>query len=106
MARLCLTFITLCLLLTLSSLPSSDARKLLNMEKLKHQQFTVSSSPSPSSPSANDALFTASLAKGKVPPSAPSKRGNSMIVNERLFTVHLATLDRILRSVPSPGVGH
>ncbi|KAL5715915.1 hypothetical protein ACHQM5_017673 [Ranunculus cassubicifolius] len=91
MARLCLTFITLCLLLTLSALPSSDARKLLNMEKLKHQQFTVHHHHRP---------------KGKVPPSAPSKRGNSMIVNERLLTVHLATLDRILRSVPSPGVGH
>ncbi|KAE8703322.1 Detected protein of unknown function [Hibiscus syriacus] len=29
-----------------------------------------------------------------------------MSINERLFALHLAKIDRILQSVPSPGAGH
>ncbi|KAJ0045914.1 hypothetical protein Pint_04770 [Pistacia integerrima] len=42
------------------------------------------------------------------PPSVPSENvhANAMAGNERLFLGHLAGIDRILQSVPSPGVGH
>ncbi|KAF8391204.1 hypothetical protein HHK36_023506 [Tetracentron sinense] len=71
-----------------------DARKLLSMEKNK--KF----------PSLEDSLVLSALPKGTIPPSSPSKKGHAMLVNEKLFTLHLARVDRILRSVPSPGVGH
>lgn len=57
-------------------------------------------------PSLEASLLLSALPKGYVPPSAPSKKGHEMIVNEKLFVLHLASIDRILKSVPSPGVGH
>ncbi|CDO96856.1 unnamed protein product [Coffea canephora] len=51
-------------------------------------------------------LYLTSLPKGKVPASTPSKKGHSVTVDEKLVARHLAAIDRILRSVPSPGVGH
>ncbi|KAF8391205.1 hypothetical protein HHK36_023507 [Tetracentron sinense] len=70
-------------------LPSLDARKLLSMEKKK--KF----------PSLEDSLVLSALPKGTIPPSSPSKKGHAMLVNEKLFTLHLAGTDRILRSVPN-----
>ncbi|OAY26376.1 precursor of CEP14-like [Manihot esculenta] len=53
----------------------------------------------------DSSLFQA-LPKGTVPSSSPSKKGQATLNNEQLFQRHLASIDRILRSVPSPGVGH
>ncbi|KAK2975170.1 hypothetical protein RJ640_017383 [Escallonia rubra] len=66
-----------------------DARKLLNAQDKK--------APS---------LYLVSLPKGKVPASTPSKRGHATTIDQKLIARHLAAIDRILRSVPSPGVGH
>ncbi|WCJ27244.1 Precursor of CEP14 [Euphorbia peplus] len=50
-------------------------------------------------------IFSA-LPKGTVPSSSPSKKGHATLDNEELFRRHLRAIDRILQSVPSPGVGH
>ncbi|KAF5197197.1 hypothetical protein FRX31_013222 [Thalictrum thalictroides] len=94
MANPSYTFLVLYLALSsVCFIPSLHARKLLDMKEM------VSS--------LEDSLVLSSFAKGaKVPPSSPSQKGHSMIVNEKLFTMHFASIDRILRSVPSPGVGH
>ena len=52
-------------------------------------------------------LVLSTLPKGKVPSSSsPSKKGHATLDNEQIFARHLASIDRILRSVPSPGVGN
>ncbi|KZV23741.1 hypothetical protein F511_33749 [Dorcoceras hygrometricum] len=51
-------------------------------------------------------LYFTSLPKGVVPGSTPSKKGHATTIDEKLIARHLAAIDRILRSVPSPGVGH
>ncbi|CAA2958679.1 Hypothetical predicted protein, partial [Olea europaea subsp. europaea] len=54
-------------------------------------------------PSLDDRLFLNALPKGTVPGSTPSKKGHAVIIDEKLIALHLARIDRILRSVPSPG---
>ncbi|PIA33895.1 hypothetical protein AQUCO_03900033v1 [Aquilegia coerulea] len=96
MAHPSYTFLILYLAISICFIPSLEARKLLGMEiKVKDMVSSLEGS-----------LVLSSFAKGKVPPSAPSQKGHLMIVNEKLFTMHFASIDRILRSVPSPGVGH
>jgi len=52
-------------------------------------------------------LFLTSLPKGTVPYSAPSKKGHSTVVDEKLIARHLIATERLLvQSVPSPGAGH
>ncbi|KAJ0693440.1 putative precursor of CEP13/CEP14 [Helianthus annuus] len=51
-------------------------------------------------------LYLNALPKGIVPASTPSKKGHASITNEKLITRHLIAVDRILRSVPSPGIGN
>ena len=56
-------------------------------------------------------LVLSALPKGTTKrPSTPSKGHSSSTTttlgDEKLFARHLAALDRILWSVPSPGVGH
>ncbi|KAG8385402.1 hypothetical protein BUALT_Bualt03G0039300 [Buddleja alternifolia] len=58
--------------------------------------------PSP----ADMSLYLSALPKGKVPASTPSKKGHAAIVDRKLIARHLTSVDRILRSVPSPGIGH
>ncbi|MFS7931404.1 putative precursor of CEP13/CEP14 [Helianthus anomalus] len=93
MARTWLTLFMLLILFT----SSTNARKLLN---------------SPDSGTENESslakirLYLSVLPKGTVPASTPSKKGHSSITDEKLITRHLIAVDRILRSVPSPGVGH
>ncbi|KAG5041010.1 hypothetical protein JHK82_013116 [Glycine max] len=88
----------LLLMLLLSSFCSLfEARKLV-LEKQQKKE-----NPS----SRRDSLFLSALPKGTVPPSSPSKKGHSMEVDEKLIARHLIAIDRVLlRSVPSPGVGH
>ena len=81
-----------------SFLPSLDARKLLDMEEDSHNKKSI--------PALEASLVLTALPKGTVPASAPSKKGHAMVVDEKLIARHLAVVDRILRSVPSPGVGH
>lgn len=64
--------------------PSLEARKILKME---------------------DNLVL--LPKGTTaPPSSPSAEDLQRVTNQSLFSLHLAKIDRILQSVPSPGAGH
>ncbi|KAJ9690744.1 hypothetical protein PVL29_013081 [Vitis rotundifolia] len=81
-----------------SFLPSLDARKLLDMEEDSHNKKSI--------PALEASLVLTALPKGTVPASSPSKKGHDMVVDEKLIARHLAVVDRILRSVPSPGVGH
>ncbi|KAK8472564.1 hypothetical protein PHAVU_002G241108 [Phaseolus vulgaris] len=92
------TTVLLLLMLLLASLCSSlEARKLV----LQKQHNKVNPSPR------RDSLFLSALPKGTVPPSSPSKKGHATEVDEKLIARHLITIDRVLlRSVPSPGVGH
>ncbi|KDO77911.1 hypothetical protein CISIN_1g047704mg [Citrus sinensis] len=77
----------------------SEARKLLNTEKID------SSSKKVSSLFAN--LVLSALPKGRVPASSPSRKTHGATLDhEKLFARHLAGIDRILQSVPSPGIGH
>ncbi|KAK4361227.1 hypothetical protein RND71_020179 [Anisodus tanguticus] len=87
-----LSLIFVLLLASFSS--STEARKLLNSHEVKKV------------PSLEDRLYLNALPKGKVPASTPSKKGHSYTTDEKLIARHLAAIDRILRSVPSPGVGH
>ncbi|KAK9093103.1 hypothetical protein Syun_028014 [Stephania yunnanensis] len=80
-----------------SFVPSTEARKLLRSIG-ENKVMTV--------PALEDSLVLSALPKSTTPPSAPSKKGHLVIIDEKLFAMHLATIDRILRSVPSPGVGH
>ncbi|KAF8411079.1 hypothetical protein HHK36_003618 [Tetracentron sinense] len=84
MARLA-TVLLIFMVLFVIFLPSFEARKI---------------------PSLEGSLILSALPKGTTPPSAPSKKGHAMVVNQRLFTQHLRHIDRILQSVPSPGAGH
>ncbi|KAG4999952.1 hypothetical protein AAZX31_08G116000 [Glycine max] len=88
------TLLLLFMLLFASFCSCLEARKLVLDKKLN---------PS----SRRDSLFLSALPKGTVPPSSPSKKGHSMEVDEKLIARHLITIDPVLlRSVPSPGVGH
>ncbi|KVH89450.1 precursor of CEP14-like [Cynara cardunculus var. scolymus] len=94
MARTSLALFMLLLLFT----SSTNGRKLLNNPD--------SGSKNEASPVEFMSLYLTSLPKGTVPASAPSKKGHASTTDEKLITRHLITVDRILRSVPSPGVGH
>ncbi|KAL7591601.1 hypothetical protein Lser_V15G35072 [Lactuca serriola] len=81
MARL--TILTLFLIVMLYCSTSLDARKLLNEKNESVMEGNVRQS---------------ALLEGPTPPSTG--------LSEKLFALHLAHLDRILHSVPSPGAGH
>ncbi|KAG5517073.1 hypothetical protein RHGRI_037727 [Rhododendron griersonianum] len=82
-----------------ASFTSSSHGRKLQTEPENHKRVA------PSSKYAH--LYLSVLPKGKLTPSsAPSKKGHAMIVAEKHAARHLAVVDRILRSVPSPGVGH
>ncbi|KAL1805699.1 hypothetical protein ACET3Z_028767 [Daucus carota] len=100
MGRSSLVF--LLFLLTLASFAATiNGRKLKQSMQVEQQAY-----PPPPPPPSMGSLYLASLPKGTVPNSAPSKQHHSLVVDEKLIARHLAALDRILRSVPSPGVGH
>ncbi|KAL0442613.1 UNVERIFIED_CONTAM: Precursor of CEP14 [Sesamum latifolium] len=80
-----------------SVLASVHGRKLLMMNVQVNKDV----------PSLADRLYLTSLPKGNVPASTPSNKGHgTSTIDEKLIARHLAAVDRILRSVPSPGVGH
>ncbi|KAJ4703699.1 putative B-cell lymphoma 6 protein [Melia azedarach] len=90
------SFVLVFLVLFASVVPSLEARKLLINTESKNVKV----------PSLFKSLVLSALPKGKVPASAPSKKTHATLDNEQLFARHLAGIDRILRSVPSPGIGH
>lgn len=96
------TLLILCLILSnYYSHVSCHARKLGMINHPKERK-TLSS---------YESLLLPGLPKGtNTPPSSPSKSHSSTTTttlnNEKLFARHLAAIDRILGSVPSPGVGH
>ncbi|KAK9050774.1 hypothetical protein SSX86_030255 [Deinandra increscens subsp. villosa] len=92
------TWVFLFMLLLVLFTSSTNGRKLLNTPPpAKNEEPTLAMKMS---------LYLNVLPKGTVPASTPSKRGHSAITDEKLITRHLIAVDRILRSVPSPGVGH
>ncbi|XP_010242152.1 PREDICTED: uncharacterized protein LOC104586566 [Nelumbo nucifera] len=95
MARSVTASLVLFLVLFASFAPFLEARKLLKMESKKKVPAAL-----------RDSLVLSALPKGAVPPSAPSDKGHSVIVDQKLFSMHLPKADRSLQSVPSPGVGH
>lgn len=100
-----LTFLILFSFLFSSLITFSDARKL---HIGKHRSYpnggdTTTTTTTPSSP---DSLFLSALPKGTIPSSSPSKKGHAVVVDEKLIARHLIAIDRLLRSVPSPGAGH
>ena len=82
MARFTLSTLVIIAMLVCCA-PSLDARKLLNEKK----GLIMESS-----------LIQSTVMKG------PAKRTTAL--SEKLFMLHLAHIDRILQSVPSPGDGH
>ncbi|OMO65440.1 hypothetical protein COLO4_31233 [Corchorus olitorius] len=99
MARFTSLVMMIFLVISASFLPLMESRKLLNTGD---QQISNIKNV----PSLFTSLFLNALPKGKVPASAPSKKGHATLENEKLFARHLAGIDRILQSVPSPGAGH
>ncbi|KAE8680086.1 Detected protein of unknown function [Hibiscus syriacus] len=49
---------------------------------------------------------TLSKEPAKMFPAGDDDKGHAMANNERLIAIHLAKIDRILQSHPSPGGGH
>ncbi|KAI4371001.1 hypothetical protein MLD38_019282 [Melastoma candidum] len=92
------TFVAVLLILIVSASLATcvQGRKVLETSR---EETSVSSSVDPR-------LFLDALPKGRIPVSSPSRKGYEATINEELIARHLASLDRILRSVPSPGVGH
>lgn len=85
-----------------------ESRKLLRVQEMEKKMV-----PSEEKTEAATAavvvdarLYLNALPKGKVPASTPSNKGHENIIDEKLIARHLVAVDRILRSVPSPGVGH
>ncbi|KAI3495379.1 hypothetical protein L1887_37712 [Cichorium endivia] len=87
MARTCFALFMLLVLYT----SSTSGRKLLNMRAASPVEIS---------------LYLSGLPKGTVAASTPSKKGHASTIDEKLITRHLIAIDRILRSVPSPGAGH
>lgn len=72
---------------------STEARKLLSIQKKEVLSF--------------DNNFVLSVDHRKPTAAVPfSNKGHEMVDEERFYTLHLAKIDRILESVPSPGAGH
>lgn len=88
------------ILMVLSNFVScSCGRKMLQVQEFNENMV-------PPQPPLDERPYLSSLPKGKVPASTPSKKGHSLPIDEKLIARHLAAVDRVLRSVPSPGVGH
>ena len=64
--------------------PSSEARKLLSLEQKENP----------------------SLKDNTAPFYYPDGEGHARVIDERFIASHLSRIDRILRSVPSPGTGN
>ncbi|KAE8706115.1 putative S-domain-2 5 [Hibiscus syriacus] len=72
------------------------SRKLLNIEMVQAPSFKVNFA----------GIKLSKEPKKMLPDSDDDDKGHAMGSNERLFAFHLAEIDRILQSHPSPGGGH
>ncbi|KAK4787567.1 hypothetical protein SAY86_011400 [Trapa natans] len=101
MARLSVftTSMVVIFMLSATLLYPSEGRKLLGTTILEKNK-------APLKPSS----LLSSLPKGTIPYSSPSKKGHSLVVDEKLIARHLSSLSLngrlLITSVPSPGVGH
>ncbi|XP_038721279.1 precursor of CEP14-like [Tripterygium wilfordii] len=98
MARVSAFAIIFILVLASFCCSSIEGRKLLGTKGNNNNKNRVSS--------AFTSLVLASLPKGTVPNSSPSKKGHATFVSEKLFVRHLADIHPTDESVPSPGAGH
>ncbi|KAJ4879930.1 hypothetical protein Rs2_36984 [Raphanus sativus] len=96
-------FIVFAVIIVASPSPVSS-RKLLEMKK--QENLTVREEEKNHMPHVTKTTTLTALPKGKIQNSAPSKKGYAVISNAKLRSRHLSTIDRLLQSVPSPGVGH
>ncbi|CAH8253847.1 unnamed protein product [Arabidopsis lyrata] len=88
-----------------SALPSPvSSRKMLEIKK--QEILTVREEEKSHMPHVTKTSTLSALPKGKIPNSTPSKKGHAAVLAGKLRSRHLSTVDRFLRSVPSPGVGH
>lgn len=88
---------------------SMEARKLLRVQEMEKKMVPSEEKAEAETATAaavDVSLYLNALPKGKVPASTPSDKGHEQIIDEKLIARHLVAVDRILRSVPSPGVGH
>lgn len=79
-----------------SVVSSTHGRKLLNVQHNTTRETLF----------LDESYYLNALPNGTMPPSTPSKNGNSETVDEKLVQCNLVAVDGILKSVPSPGVGH
>ncbi|KAF8047868.1 hypothetical protein N665_2796s0005 [Sinapis alba] len=96
-------FIVFAVIVVASPSPVSS-RKLLEMKK--QENLTVRKDEKSHMPHVTKSTTLTALPKGKIQNSTPSKKGHAVISNVKLRSRHLSTVDRLLQSVPSPGVGH
>ncbi|KAB2025616.1 hypothetical protein ERO13_D06G138900v2 [Gossypium hirsutum] len=98
MARFSSLVLILLVVFAASFMPQMESRKLLMNTAESNGNL----------PPLFASLVLNALPKGAVPSaSATSKKDHSTTLgNEKLFARHLAGIDRILQSVPSPGAGH
>ncbi|XP_019166686.1 PREDICTED: uncharacterized protein LOC109162439 [Ipomoea nil] len=102
MARSSSCVFLIAVFLVFSSLISSIESRKMVVADLHEEPKKV-----PAMADGGDRLFKNALPKGTVPASSPSKKGHADTVDEKLVARRLAALDhRILRSVPSPGIGN
>ncbi|KAF7803270.1 precursor of CEP14 [Senna tora] len=87
------------------SVDLDEARKLHVGAERNTRSINVIT-PKHHSSNSRDSLFLTALPKGTVPSSTPSRKGHAVVVDQKLIARHLIALDRLLRSVPSPGAGH
>ncbi|GMJ10078.1 C-TERMINALLY ENCODED PEPTIDE 14 [Hibiscus trionum] len=73
--------------------PLAAARKLTNIQQTEALSLN------------NDAVVSVEQREPK-PAFSFSNKGHEMVNKERFLALHLAKLDRILQSIPSPGAGH
>lgn len=89
LSKIALTFLLVAIFYT----SSLEGRKVLSMDKMNVPLDVVENSVPPG------------LQKGSAMFS-PSGESYKVAINEGLITLHIARDDRILKSVPSPGIGN
>ncbi|OMO92555.1 hypothetical protein COLO4_17491 [Corchorus olitorius] len=92
MARLTLALLVILFALSYQ-VPSMESRKLFNADQ-KKEVFSL-----------KDNLVATDVSK-KPAVDSPVDEDHMMAKNEKLIADHLAKIDRMLQSQPSPGAGH
>ncbi|KAI4371783.1 hypothetical protein MLD38_010092 [Melastoma candidum] len=96
------TFLVVLIIIASSAVARVDARKMLETRTMDLNRGRNALVSLPFRPS----LFLSTLPNGSIWVSSPSRKGHVAAINKELIARDLASLDRVLRSVPSPGVGH